>query len=54
MHGYGYTPQKLSLAEGVEAIYQWKGCVSLVGEMERCMKNLGILPSIDNSKNTNF
>ena len=36
------THPQLSLSEGVEAIYQWKGCVSLVCEMERCMKNLGL------------
>ena len=54
LHEYGNIPQKLTLTEGVEAIYEWKGCVALVCEMERCMKNLSILPSIDDPKNTNY
>ena len=47
------NPQ-LKLSEAVPMINDWKGGVGLIIEMEMAMKIRGLLPSIDNPKNTNF
>ena len=47
------NPQ-LMLSEAVPMINDWKGGVGLIIEMEMAMKSRGLLPSIDNPKNTNF
>ena len=54
LHPYVSQNPQLKLSEAVPMINDWKGSVGLIIEMEMAMKSRGLLPSIDNPKNTIF